>query len=42
MKALIQSTFVALALIAGAASANAGLMIDASNGPIQITVDGGR
>ena len=42
MKALIQTTFVALALIAGAASANAGLLIDATHGPIMITVDGGR
>ena len=42
MKTLIQTSFVALALITGAASANAGLMIDATHGPIMITVDGSR
>lgn len=38
----MKSLIIAIALIAGAASANAGLMIDASHGPIVITVDGGR
>ena len=38
----MKSLIIALALIAGAASANAGLMIDATHGPITITVDGGR
>lgn len=38
MKSFILSTVVALS--AFTASANAGLMIDATHGPIQVTVDG--
>lgn len=40
MKSLILSTLVALSTFT--ASANAGLLIDARQGPIMITVDGGR
>lgn len=40
MKTLIVTALVALSSLT--ASANAGLMIDASQGPITITVDGGR
>ena len=40
MKTLIVTALVAISSLA--ATANAGLMIDASQGPITITVDGGR
>lgn len=40
MKSFILSTLIALS--AFTASANAGLMIDATKGPISIVVDGGR
>ncbi len=40
MKTLIVTALVALSSLT--ASANAGLMIDATQGPITITVDGGR
>ena len=40
MKTLIVTALVALSSLT--ASASAGLMIDASQGPITITVDGGR
>lgn len=38
MKTLILSTFVALSALAS--TAHAGLMIDATHGPIKVTVDG--
>jgi hypothetical protein len=40
MKTLILATLVAVSALGSAA--NAGLMIDATQGPIMITVDGGR
>ncbi len=40
MKTLIATALIALSTLT--ATANAGLMIDASQGPIKITVDGGR
>lgn len=40
MKALVLTTLVALSAFASAA--NAGLMIDATNGPIEVTVDSDR
>lgn len=40
MKTFILSTLVALSALAS--TANAGLLIDATKGPIQIVVDGNR
>lgn len=40
MKTLLNAAFIAFALVAGAASANAGLVIDATHGPIMVTVSG--
>lgn len=42
MTTFLKIVIVAATLSAGAVSANAGLMIDATQGPITIVVDGGR